>query len=71
MAKHVKLTPTKTYANEADAHAAVERFGYGDELRYFIQMAFVPGYVQPRYFPVFVGEAAVQAGAHFNFHVIN
>lgn len=69
MAKHVKLTPTKTYANEANAHAAVQRFGYGDDLRYFIQMTFVHGYV--RFFPVFVGESAVQAGVHFNFHVIN
>lgn len=71
MAKHVNLAPTKTYANEANAHAAVKRFGYDDDIRYFVQMAFVPGYVRPRFFPVFIGESAVQAGVHFNFHVIN
>lgn len=71
MAKHINLNPTRTYANEDNAHKAVAKFGYGDEHRYIVQMAFVPGYAQPRYFPVFVNaEAACQAGIHFNFHVV-
>ena len=65
MARITKITATKTYKTEANAIKAVEKFGYSDEIRYFIMMN-----DEGRYFPVFLGQAAIQAGVHFNFNVI-
>lgn len=67
MAKLVELQCTKTYATKANAIAAVEKkAGYfPEDLRYIVMRD-----DNGRYFPVFIGEAAVQAGAHFHFHVV-
>lgn len=69
MAKFIKLPPTKTYASEANAIAAVEKkFGgpENDNL-WFIVIQSDDG----RYFPVFTGgERAIQRGVHFHFHVV-
>jgi hypothetical protein len=68
MAKLVTLEANRTYATPLNAIKAVEkRFppSGNDGLWYFIQTT-----RDGRYFPVFVGESAVQAGVHFHFNVI-
>jgi hypothetical protein len=63
--KKISLTPFNTYCSEANAEkAAVAVFGATD-LRYFINRT-----VDGRFHPVFVGQSAVQAGAHFKFVVV-
>lgn len=57
---------TKTYATRENAIKAAKA-KYSDDfdgLRYFV-------YQLPngRFMPVFLGESAIQAGAHFHFHV--
>lgn len=60
----VEFKVTKTYATKVNAVKAAEaKYGQHD-LRYFIMPT-----DDGRFFPVFLGEAAVQAGVHFDFHV--
>jgi hypothetical protein len=68
MAKLLKLEPNKTYATEANAIKAVEKIFPGDDnaLRYFIMRT-----EEGRFFPVFVGMGAIQAGTHFHFNTVN
>jgi hypothetical protein len=71
MAKLIKLETTKTYATEQNAIKAVENFlgdrkdFKGNEFRYMVLKT-----EDNRYYPAFLGEAAVQAGIHFRFHVV-
>jgi hypothetical protein len=58
------ITPNKTYSTATNARRAVAKAGL-TEIRHFI-MSDESG----RFFPVFVGQAALQAGAHFNFNVV-
>jgi len=61
----VRITPVKTYATEASAIKAAEaKFGQTD-LRYLVMEA-----DEGRFYPLFIGESAVQAGAHFHFCVV-
>lgn len=68
MAKLIVLNPNKTYASEVNAVKAVLR-KYPDvdgcRLTYFIQRIH-----DNRFFPVFIGERAIQAMAHFHFNVV-
>lgn len=67
MARMFKLESNRTYQTEARAIKAAEKFypeSDNDGLRYFIHRG-----DDGRYFPVFVGEKALQAGVHFNFPV--
>lgn len=69
MARLITLEANRTYATEANAIAAVEKkfpAGSNDNLRYFIQRCSKTG----RYFPVFIGHAACEAGVHFHFNVV-
>lgn len=59
-----KIETVKTYATEANADYAVAKRGF-DDLRYFVMKN-----EEGRYFPVFVGEAAVQRGVHFHFNIV-
>ncbi|MEY4433324.1 MAG: hypothetical protein RLZZ44_1458 [Bacteroidota bacterium] len=59
-----KIETTKTYANETNAIKAVEKSGFQD-LRHFIMMN-----AEGRFFPVFIGQQAVQRGVHFHFNVV-
>lgn len=71
-AKQIKVQFTKTYATEANAVKAVEKIfpaGGNDGLRYIIVPVVVDNKV--RFSPLFIGTSAVEAGAHFNFNVIN
>lgn len=66
MARRFDFEVTKTYATEQNAIKAVEKIypDASDNLRYFI-MPTKGG----RFFPVFVGQSALQAGVQFHFHV--
>jgi hypothetical protein len=73
MAKHIEINPVKTYATRENAIKAVEKKGFADEvchggqvhqLRYIIMT-----HTDGRFFPLFLGETAIQAGAHFHFNV--
>jgi hypothetical protein len=65
-----RIVANKTYASEANAIKAAEaKFGE-QNLRYFIMTEKDEITYTTRYFPVFVGEAAIRAGVHFHFNVI-
>lgn len=74
MARLIDIVPTKTYATEANAVKAVEKV-LGDrfpDLRYFVMKATCEDHKHNgRFFPVFVGIKACEAGIHFHFNVIN
>ena len=67
MARIITLEANRTYATKANAIKAVEKkypSPKWDHLTYII--------VQDdagRYFPLFIGERAIQAGVHFHFSV--
>lgn len=69
----LNLTPAKTYATRDNAIKAVEKaFGdrmtqVGKERLDFVIVSNPEG----RFFPLFLGERAIQAGAHFLFCVAN
>lgn len=68
MAKLIKFQTKKSYATHDNAVKAVAKHGITDEadgLTYFIYRDEETG----RYFPVFLGERAVQRGIHFRFNV--
>ena len=65
MANLVNITPNKTYATEKNAIAAVEKRLADVEVRYFIHRT-----PEGRFFPVFIGVQALNAGLHFSFNVI-
>ena len=66
MARLVTIEPSKTYATEANAIRAVEKkeAALGD-IRYFIHRT-----PEGRFFPVFIGVAALNNGAHWHFNVV-
>jgi hypothetical protein len=55
---------SKTYATIDNARKAVAKAG-DEKLRHFYMTN-----EHGRFFPVFIGEAAVQAGVHFRWHVV-
>lgn len=68
----LNLTPNNTYATRENAIKAVEKkFGermtQGGEKLDFVIVANAEG----RFFPLFLGERAVQGGVHFHFCVAN
>lgn len=65
MARKTEIVANKTYATEANAIKAVEKVGFSDNLRYFVMRT-----AEGRFFPVFIGMAAIEAGVHFHFNVI-
>ena len=68
MAHFIQLEANNTYANKANAIKAVEKkfpAADNDGLRYFLQTN-----DEGRYFPVFIGQSAIQAGVHFHFNVV-
>ena len=68
MAKLVTLEPSKTYATKGLAIKAVNKCEYPKDwdLRYFIMP-----HDDGRFFPVFVGESAINHQIYFKFNVIN
>ena len=68
MANLIQITPVRTYANRENAQKAVEKKIPADrltELRYFIHQ-----HIDGRFFPVFIGQQALQHGIHFHFNVV-
>jgi hypothetical protein len=60
-----EIIAIKTYATRENAIKAVEKSGFND-CRFFI----MKDDKTSRYFPVFVGQEAVHAGAHFHFNIV-
>lgn len=65
MNREFQITPTKTYKTAENARAAVAKAG-DEGLRHFIMQDASTG----RFFPVFVGQEAMQHGAHFRWNVV-
>lgn len=68
MAKLITLEANRTYATPENAVKAVEKKfpeAGNDGLIYFLQRT-----EDGRYFPVFVGQRALQAMVHFHFNVV-
>jgi len=68
MAKLIEIEGVKTYASRANAQKAVEKKIPVDSLknlRYFIHTG-----SDGRFFPVFLGQEALQEGIHFHFNVV-
>ncbi|CAB5221013.1 hypothetical protein UFOVP247_70 [uncultured Caudovirales phage] len=63
MSRKFEVTAVKTYANEINADKAVAKSGFSD-LRHFIMER------DGRFFPVFIGQEAIQRGVHFQFNVV-
>lgn len=63
-----KIEFTKTYASEANAEKAVAKVPHLLECRYDILPVLVEGKV--RYGVLFIGQAAIEAGAHWHFNVV-
>lgn len=65
----ITLQITKTYASEVNAIRAVEKIFPAtteyNNLTYILQRT-----ADNRFFPVFIGERALQAMAHHHFHVV-
>lgn len=72
MAHQIKLEATKTYASEANAVKAVEKkFGANEELFGAAKLHYlVMQNAEGRFFPVFIGERALQEMAHVHFNVV-
>lgn len=64
MNREFEITPVKTYKTKVNVRKAVAKLGV-ERLRHFIMPS-----DDGRFFPVFVGQEAVQAGVHFHFNVV-
>jgi hypothetical protein len=63
-----EIKPNKTYATKKNVEIAVAKVIPEDSplrLRYFIHT-----HTDGRFFPVFIGTKAVEAGIHFHFNVV-
>jgi hypothetical protein len=68
MLNHVEVTPTKTYANEANMLKAVAKalnFEVTGHVRFFTAWT-----KEGRCFPIFVGADAASNGIHFHFNIV-
>ena len=63
--REIKIIAPKTYKTAENARKAVAKLEL-EYLRHFIMMDAETG----RYFPVFLGEVAMQHGVHFHFNVV-
>ena len=79
MTKQITIVPGRTYASVENAVNAVEkRFPSSNpanaELRYIVAMTqdAERGHCEAiRYYPLFIGESAIFAGAHYQFNCVN
>lgn len=73
MAHLLKLTANKTYATKENAVKAVEKkLGANDQHPADTQLHYlVIQNDEGRWFPLFIGERALQAGIHFHFNCVN
>lgn len=74
MATFIRIEPFKSYINETNARRAVDtvlHLANNKALRYFVMK--YEGTDKKhvgRFFPVFVGQNAIDEGVHFHFNVI-
>lgn len=64
MNRSFEIIAPKTYATRENAEKAVAKKGLEDLRHFYMRND------ENRWFPVFVGEAALQEGAHFHFNVV-
>ena len=64
MNREFTIAAHKTYATKENARKAVAKIG-AERLRHFIMQN-----DEGRFFPVFVGQEALQEGIHFHFNVV-
>lgn len=64
MTREFQIEAPKTYKTKENARKAVSKLG-AERLRHFIMSN-----DEGRFFPVFVGQEALQAGIHFHFNVV-
>lgn len=65
MSNQITITPSKTYATRENAVKAFEKIFGNTQVNYFIAT-----HTDGRFFPVAIGESAVQAGVHFHFNTL-
>lgn len=65
MARMISIIPHKTYKTKENAEEAVCRLNIPDEVRYIIVCDH-----DGRYYPIFIGELAIQYGVHWHFAVV-
>jgi hypothetical protein len=65
MSRLIKLETTKTYATETNAIRAFDKIFGNIDVRYMILRT-----EDNRFYPVALGEKAIQAGVHHFFHVV-
>lgn len=68
MAHLIEIKPTKDYATAANAQKAVEKVISPEShptIRYFITQG-----PNGRFYPIFIGMGAINAGIHFHFNVV-
>ena len=71
MAQFFEITPTKTYATKANAVKAVEKKDIQDSIGGKLIRYTVIQNEEGRWYPIFIGEQAVQAGVHFlGFNIV-
>jgi len=63
--RKLTIKPTKTYATEANADKAVANKGFS-HLRHFMMIEPETG----RWFPVFIGQTAMQEGVQYHFNTV-
>lgn len=64
MNREFSINAPKTYKTIDNARRAVQKTGF-ETIRHFFMTN-----EQGRFFPVFVGQDAAQAGVHFHFNVV-
>ena len=64
-AKLIDLEPVKTYVTRENAIKAFEKRCGNSNVRYFIMT-----HTDGRFYPVAIGEEAIQAMIHFHFNVV-
>lgn len=64
MAHLLTVTPAKTYATKANAQKAVKKAQLPDEVRGQLLTYILTQNEEGRWYPVFIGERAIQAGVH-------
>lgn len=62
--REFQIAAPKTYVSKENARKAVAKIG-AERLRHFIMQN-----DEGRFFPVFVGQEAIQEGIHFHFNVV-
>jgi hypothetical protein len=66
----ISLTPNKTYATAENAVKAVAKV-YPPDSEYYANLTYIiQQNAEGRFFPVFIGERALQAQVHFHFCVV-